>query len=164
MAMSLVEPRLSPAPHGAGRVVVLVCRARDLLVALAAEDVVETMRLQPTQPLASVPPFVLGVSIIRGAPVPVVDVGALLGAVEAPNPTRLVTVRTGARQVALAVEEVLGVRALARGPARDLPPLLTRAGADTIAAVASLDAHLLMVLQATRMIPPPVWDLLEQRG
>jgi purine-binding chemotaxis protein CheW len=164
MATSVAETDPFPLPDRAGRDVVVVCRARDLLVALAAQDVVETMRPQPIQPLASVPAFVLGVAIIRGVPVPVVDAGALLGAVGAPRPTRLVTIRTGGRQVALAVEEVLGVRALARGPVHDLPPLLTRAGADTIAAIASLDAQLLMVLQATRLMPPTVWDLLEQRA
>jgi purine-binding chemotaxis protein CheW len=57
----------------------LLCRVRERLCALPLAHVVETMRPLPIEPLGGMPGFVQGIAIIRGAPVPVVDAGALLG-------------------------------------------------------------------------------------
>ena len=47
-----------------------------MLAALPLEHVVETMRPLPVEPLGDAPRFILGLSIVRGEPIPVVDVGA----------------------------------------------------------------------------------------
>lgn len=140
---------------------VLVCRARSLLVAFPVTAVLETMRPLPVAPLAGAPAGVLGVAVIRGAATPVVDVGALLGLSGPAAPARFVTVRTGAESVALAVEEVDSVRTLPREAATRLPLLYAGDGAGPLAALGALDAELLAVLEATRILPgerlaPPV--------
>ena len=141
----------------------LVCGVERRHCALPLEHVVETMRPLPVESLPGTPRFVLGVSIIRGAPVPVVDAAALLGTMAA-HPSRFVLVRAGARQVALAVDAVLGVRAIPRESLHDLAPLLRDASAETIAAVGALEAALLLVLESARIIPESVWDALESRS
>jgi purine-binding chemotaxis protein CheW len=138
----------------------LLCRVRMLLCALPLPHVVETMRPLPIQPLGGMPPFVRGLSVIRGATVPVVDVGALLGLPTDGQATRFVSLRTGERRVALAVEEVVGVRALSSVPLETLPPLLHRTKGRVIALVGKLDASLLIVLQDSRIIPDWAWKSL----
>lgn len=137
----------------------LLCRIDRRLCALPLEHVVETMRPMPVERLSGTPAFVQGVSIIRGVPVPVVDAAALLGARES-QPSRFVTVRAGGRQVALAVDAVLGVRVIPAESIHDLAPLLHDAGSELIAGLGSLDAELLVALQSARIVPGSVWDAL----
>jgi purine-binding chemotaxis protein CheW len=113
------------------------------------------MRPQSVAPLDGTPGVVLGVAIVRGEPVPVVDVARCLGAT-ASTPTRFVTVRTGARTVALAVDAVVDVRPV---PVHALPPLLSDAG--PLAAVAARDADLLAVLETSRLVDDATWGALE---
>lgn len=140
---------------------VLLCRARSRLCALPLHHLLETMRPLPIEPLAGMPPFVRGLSLIRGGPVPVVDVGVLLGASEPPRPTRFVTLRTGDRRVALAVEGVLGVRELTSESLDALPPLLGDASRVAISAVAALDRELLLVLETAHLVPESLWPILD---
>jgi purine-binding chemotaxis protein CheW len=136
---------------------VLLCRVRARCCAVPIADVIETMRPLPLERLTSPPPFVRGLAIIRGAPVPVVDVGALLGASEPARPTRFVTIRTGARSLALSVEEVVGIREISATRLVDLPPLLREASQGVLDALGVLDAELLVVLDAVRAIPASDW-------
>jgi len=137
----------------------LICRVRARLYALPLAHVVETLRPLPVEPLAGAPSFVPGLSIIRGVPRPVVDAALLLGAqaVAAPaadrSAARFVSVRAGAYQLALAVDAVLGVRALPPDALHGLPPLLHEAGAEAVAAIGRLDADLLLVLHSSRLLP-----------
>jgi purine-binding chemotaxis protein CheW len=128
-----------------------------MLCALPLRDVIETLRPLPIEPLAGAPSYVCGLSILRGAPVPVVDLGLLLG-VEQLRATRLVALRVGARTVAAAVSEVLGVRTLAGNGA--LPPLLKEAGHGAIQTLGSLDRELLLVLEGARIVPEEVFAQL----
>ena len=133
----------------------LVCRARTRLCALPLVHVVETMRPLPITPLAGAPPFVRGLSVIRGVPVPVVDLGALLSGSEPASPMRFVTLRLEDRCVALAVEGVLGIQELP-GTLRSLPPLLAEASAEALSSVGTLDAELLLVLETARLMVDPI--------
>lgn len=130
----------------------LLCRVGTRLCALPLDAAVETMRLLPIRPLADAPRFVRGLCIIRGTPVPVVDIGPLFGEQES-RAQRIVTLRAGARPIAFLVESVLGVRSLEPGSYQELPPLLRDAGAEAVAAVGTLDAELLLVLHAARIVP-----------
>ena len=152
------------SPKDSPLVLSLLCRVRDRLCSLPLEHVVETMRPLPVQSLAASPPFVSGVAIIRGVAVPVVDVGILLGTDSPPSPTRFVTIRTGDKQVALAVEEVLGVRELTMASAHELPALLSAAAADVVFAIGTLDTHLLFALQTARIVPDSVWQAIRNQG
>src|SRR6185295_1225682 len=84
----------------------LLIQARTRICALPLDHVTETLRPLPIQPVPVAPPFILGLSVIRGEPVPVVDLGRLMGFPEEPRIRRLVSVRVGSRRAALAVEAV----------------------------------------------------------
>jgi purine-binding chemotaxis protein CheW len=127
---------------------------------LPLSEVVETMRPQPIEPLAGVPHFIIGVSIVRGAAVPVVDLGAVVGTIDSRSSSRFVTVRLGDRIAALAVDDVLGVRDLERARMEEMSPLLRGANADVVQAIGTLDAELLVVLRSSRILPDDVWDAL----
>ena len=120
------------------------------------------MRSLPIGPLAGVPPFVRGVSIIRGDAVPVVELGSVLGVPVPGVCTRFVLIRGGIGKIALAVESLLGVRVLNNSVCNDLPPLASNACSEIIAAIGALDRQLLLVLQAGSIVPHEVWELLAE--
>lgn len=143
----------------AGSLVVL-CRVKERMCGVPLEHVGETMRPLPVDAVAGMPTFLRGVSIIRGKPVPVIDAAALLSDGRPDGiPGRFVTINLGARQVALAVDEVRGVR---RVPTMaDLPPLLADAGRDAVEAMSVLDDDLLLILRGARLVPATVWAALD---
>jgi purine-binding chemotaxis protein CheW len=137
----------------------LVVGLKGRLCAVPLTHVTEIMRPLSVEPISDVPSFVKGISIIRGIPTPVVDLGALLGM---PNGVagRFVTLRVGERQVALSVDSVLGVRELDVSKIGELPPLLQGASKDAIEAMGTLDKQLLLVLCAGWELPDQVWQTL----
>jgi purine-binding chemotaxis protein CheW len=137
----------------------LVVRVRNRVCAVPLLHVVETMRPLPVESVAGVPSFVRGVSIIRGVPTPVVDLGVLLGTLEGVA-RRFVTVRLGDRHVALSVDAVLGVRDLDAMATPELPALLQDASKDFIEAIGTLDSQILVVLRASWELPETVWQAL----
>jgi purine-binding chemotaxis protein CheW len=138
----------------------VLCRVGSVVCALPAEHVSETMRPLPVEPLAGMPPFIAGLAIVRGVPIPVVDLARLLGGSDPLRATRFVTIRIGDRHAAMAVDSVLGVRAVRADALHELPPLLGGAGADAVDAVGTLDANLVLVLRSARIVPPVVWEAL----
>jgi purine-binding chemotaxis protein CheW len=139
----------------------LLCRLGDGLCALPLDCVVETMRPLAIERVAHAPSFVLGLSVVRGQPIPVIDGARLFGGGQTAAPQRFVTVRVGDRRVALAVDAVLGLRDLALLSLGALPPLLDGADSSAVAAVGALDRQLLMVLGGVRAIPPSAWQSIE---
>lgn len=109
---------------------------------------IETMRPLPVRAIGREQQGVLGVATIRGITVPVVDVGSLLGE-SARAPRRFVTIRVAERVVALAVDDVIGVRRVAAWEA--LPKLF--GDEKLIAAIARTDAELVLALDAARLVP-----------
>lgn len=130
----------------------MICRVGGAVCALPIESTVETFRPLATEPVSGAPPFVLGLAIVRGQPMPVVDLARLISGTPG-RPTRFVVVKTGTRQAALAVDAVLGVREIGASQAQGLPPLIEDANAPAIAAVGALDRELFLVLQAARLVP-----------
>jgi purine-binding chemotaxis protein CheW len=100
-----------------------------------------------------------GVSIIRGAAVPVVDVARLLGAKT--EVLRFVTIRADSGVVALAVGAVVGVRTLGGELLARATPLLGELARDVVTALAAADRRLVLVLETSRIVPGAVWDLIE---
>ena len=139
----------------------LLCQVGSLICGLPLEHISETMRPLPVQPFDGMPAFLAGLSIIRGAPVPVVDLARLLGNDSSGCRTRFVVVKVRERRVALSVERVIGVKSLAAIVSGALPPLLGSACADFVSAVGSLDAHLLVVLESGLILPASTWTSLE---
>jgi purine-binding chemotaxis protein CheW len=138
----------------------LLCRAGTVHCALPLELVEEAMRPLPIEAIAFVPAFVRGLAIVRGNPIPVIDVGALLTGGLSP-PTRFVTVKAGNRRAALAFSEVIGVRDLSRDSFNGMPPLLHAVNADAVSGVSALDAGLVVLLSTARLVPDDVWAALE---
>jgi purine-binding chemotaxis protein CheW len=151
------------AADGDGRTSWLLCRAGTHLCAIPLEHVIEIMRVLPIEVIAGAPPYVRGLSIIRGSAVPVVDAGLLLGD-HATKSERLVAIRSGSRTIALATDAVLGIRAIGAQALHDLPPLLRDAASETIAAIGTLDAELLFFLRAARIVPEDLLERLESDG
>lgn len=160
------DPGQRSAPGGNGEDAAaltswLLCRAGAILSALPIEHVTEIMRMLPLERLAGAPRYIVGVTVIRGAPVPVVDVGLIIGGESVPA-TRLVAIRAATRTIALAVDEVIGITRIAADVC--LPPLLREAGADTISAIGALDSELLVFLHTGRLIPEDVLAKLDPEG
>lgn len=154
-----ISGELQPTVHRAGdEVAVLALRAGPTSCALPVAHVVETLRPLPTQPLPDAPTFVLGLAVIRGEPTPVIDLARLLGTATG-TCTRFVTVAVDGRRAALAVDAVNGVRSLPAGALGTLPPLLREA--ERVEAVGRLDAQLLLVLRAARLVSEEEWARID---
>ena len=146
----------------------LIIRVGRHLYALPIESVAETMRPQSVRPISGTPPFVRGVAAIRGVPVPVVDAASAFAA-DAPSSmsqsTRFVSLKTAGRWVALAVDEVLGVRHIDQTQLSAMPPLLAGANDRVVSAIGMLDGELLIVLRSGKVVPDPLWAAMEaERG
>lgn len=137
-----------------GRKRLLVVDAGGCRAGIPLGCVRETMRALPITVVADAPHFVLGLSVIRGVSVPVVDLGPLLGArQERQRIGRVVTLEVDGRAVALAVERVIGVSELDVQALERMPPLVSRAAHETVAALSLHDSALLFVLEAARLVP-----------
>jgi purine-binding chemotaxis protein CheW len=119
--------------------------------------VVETLRPLPVRSFSGSPDFVTGVAILRGRPTAVVDLGMLLGERGPTVASRYVTLRVGARHLALAVEAVLGIRNLDESTLHPLPPVLKDLDDQLVERIGALDSELLVVLRASRILPHEVW-------
>jgi purine-binding chemotaxis protein CheW len=143
----------------AAAVRLLIMQLGVLRCALRIEHVVETLRPLPILPVAHPAPSVLGLSVIRGEPLPVIDLAKLLGC-GGNEPGRFVVIRSGNRKVVLAVEAVVGVRVAPAETLGDLPPLMSGAAAGAITSLGALDRELVLVLQTGQLIPEETWPLL----
>ena len=147
-------------------VAILVTRVGGLACALPIEHVVETMRPLPVEPIGrddeALAP-IDGLAMIRGLPVPVVDARKLLG-VPSPPARRFVVVRAAQRSVALVVDAVIDVKRIELEAVSRLPPLLGNVRHDWVSAIGTLDAELLIVLDAARVLPDDSWRAIERSG
>lgn len=146
---------INPADEGRW----LLCHASPYICAFPLARIVETMRPLPVESFPHAPAFVAGLSIIRGVPTPVINLGALLGSTGSAG-TRFVTISIHGKSVALAVDTVIGIYRLGAA-ATHLPPVLKGATHDAVSAVGMLDRDLLLFLETTRVISP---EALEQLG
>jgi purine-binding chemotaxis protein CheW len=138
----------------------LLMRAGALRCAVPASEVIEVMRSLPAQPVEDAPAFVCGLAVIRGEAVPVVDLRILLSTSRDSPAARWVTVRTGRRRVALAADEVFGLRELPS--VGELPPLLRDVQGQAVEALSVLDADLLTLLKVSGIVPDDVWDSVDR--
>ena len=141
----------------------LVFRAGPLLCALGLDEVIETMRPLEVRPLAGTPPFVRGISVLRGVPTPVIDVARLLGN-ERIEPDRFVAVRTERGAVALAIGPVLGIRDVDASPTGGHPALLGGRSSRLVAGVGTIGDEPLLLLQSMRAVPDDVWEAAAAAG
>jgi chemotaxis signal transduction protein len=127
------------------------------------------MRMLPLERVATDSiPALCGLSLIRGEPCPVLDLGRLLGEPQQAN--RLVLLRVPGsspteqpqqRRVALAVSEVIGVSRAERSTLAELPPLLSAASADVVESLSVHDQQLVSILKTASLWSEADWAALE---
>ena len=139
----------------------LLCRAGSRLCGLPLAHAIETMRPLPLERVAGMPEFMAGISLVRGAPLPVIHLAALLGDTRIEEQTRFVSLKVGERTIVLSVDSVLGIRRLRDTAIAALPLLLQQASTAFISAIGTLDAALLVVLETARLVPDAVWAALQ---
>jgi purine-binding chemotaxis protein CheW len=151
----------------------LVTRVGSTACAFLIEHVIEIMRPLPVEPLARasagpdgglVDPalaMIDGLAMIRGVAIPVVDVRTLLG-ITGGRATRVVVVRVADRQLAVLVDDVIGVQHFDQAQLSPLPALLRGARRDSVAAIGTRDAALLVVLDSARVLPEDSWRALDR--
>ena len=139
---------------------VLIVRAASRYCALPLEQVAEIMRPLPIDPLPGLPLYLRGLAVVRGAEVPVVDLGIFWGNVETAAVKRFVLCRADHRRLAIAVEAVDGLREIGRA-SDDFPPTSGDANAGRVSAAAVEDRHVLPLLRIADLIPEETWQELE---
>jgi purine-binding chemotaxis protein CheW len=75
-----------------------------------------------------------------------------------------VSLKLGERAASLAVDAVLDIRALNAGILSETPPLLREAGSEIVSTIGALDARLLLVLEAARLVPAAIWNAIQASG
>ncbi len=129
----------------------LAVRAGGWTCLLEVGFVLETMRPLPITPVTGTGPAVRGVSVVRGRPIPIVDLELLLGGTSTTEPRRLVTVTAMGRVMGLLVTEVLGVSAVSQERRAETPPLLADVARVT-ERLGVADGALFAVLAAARVV------------
>jgi purine-binding chemotaxis protein CheW len=115
----------------------------------------EVVRWQPVTPLPKAPALIEGVIDLRGAVVPVVDLGRALGGdrVTVGNNTRIAVVEVENLVMGLAVDAVIEVLPVNVASMEDPPSLATQAGYDaTRAIVRRPDADPILVLSLEHLL------------
>jgi purine-binding chemotaxis protein CheW len=140
---------------------VLVCRAGACLFGFPVESLIEILPPLTVTTLRDAPAYVTGMALVRGRPTPVIDARRVLGLADAAPAQRWVALKVRERCIALAVEEVVGFRAVDRAVLQGMPPLVARVGAGVISQIGELDAELLLVLE-TGHILESLWSGLRE--
>jgi purine-binding chemotaxis protein CheW len=106
-------------------------------IAIDVANVREVVRWQPVTPLPKSPALIDGVIDLRGALVPVVDLGRLLNEskVKPSTRTRIVVTETDGLVVGLTVDSAVEVLQVESASIEQLPALATQAGYDAARAV-----------------------------
>lgn len=159
----MMEPMTNISNGQRDGVPFLLFRIRQYLCGLPLHHVVEIMRPQPVEPIVGAPVGVMGAAVIRGMPLPVLDLGFLLDGTDEAA-TRFVTIKAGGHSVALAVTSVVGLRDLPVDIISGIPALFSGANAHTISAIGTLDAELLVVLNTAHLVPESVWQALNEQA
>jgi purine-binding chemotaxis protein CheW len=151
---------------GSHLIALLVCQIGKRVCALPADRVGETMRPLPITPIPDAPLHVLGMTVVRGEPMPVLDLCRLLGEVPT-TASRFVTISAADRKageaveapsnagfatVVLAVDQVEGIRRLPRTSLHRMPTMLQGQMPLLVSAVSPQDTALMLVLDSVRLL------------
>ena len=107
------------------------------MIAIDVANVREVVRWQPVTPLPRSPALIDGVIDLRGALVPVVDLGRALNGrrIEPSTGTRIVVAETDGLILGLTVDSAVEVLQVSAASMEDPPTLATQAGYDVARAV-----------------------------
>ncbi len=130
-----------PAPsqdsHDGSRVLLGCFEVGGRPVAIDVAQLREVVRFQPATPLPGAPALIEGVIDLRGALVPVVDLGRLLGGERLrPGPrSRIAVAEVEGLAIGLAVDAALEILAVDTAALGDLPALAVHSGCETTRAI-----------------------------
>lgn len=131
---------------------VLIVQSGTWLCAIPLREVRETMRCLPVRPVLGSLPFVSGLSRVRGALIPVIDLTALLGTPRTCEPRFFVTVQFGAQMAALQADAVIGTRHIPTEELEPLPSLLSETLPAFIEKLGALGAQNLAFCSAVKLL------------
>lgn len=140
---------------------VVLFQANQQAYALPSIDVLEVIPRIHLRPVHHAPPWLAGLGNLRGAVVPVVDLGARLGDRPASPAlsTRIALVRPGGPRplLGLLAEQMIGTATLASADARRA---LAIPGAPFLGEVGLADGRLVQLLRPQHLLTPEVESLL----
>ena len=154
MSEFTMQARVSGEQADADSLDFLVVRAADELYGLPGTSVREVMRWRAPTPVPGAPPVLPGIISQRGVVLPVVDLRLALGLPGAPpeRSARLVIIQHEAGDLALFVDAVIDLVALAAAARAQPPAALDPARARLLAAVARYADHPLALLNLAALI------------
>jgi purine-binding chemotaxis protein CheW len=158
----MVEPTASPSPpqgsttEGKNTSQFVGFQIDDQEYAFRIEKIQEIVILDQVTQTPQVPDFVEGVSNLRGAIIPVINLRKLLGL--APKPTdadtRRIVVNPGGRTVGCTVDMVSQVIRIPEASIQPAPETVTANGAHYIAGFAKIDDRLVILLDIDELLDP----------
>ena len=118
---------------------------------------------EPTTKLASVPPFILGLSNLRGAIVPIIDLRIKfnLGEAKYDHLTVTIILNIGERIVGIVVDSVSDVTALLPEQIRPAPSMGTMMDTDNLIGLGTLEDRMLILVNIEKLMTAPDMGLLD---
>jgi purine-binding chemotaxis protein CheW len=132
----------------------------DSLFAIDIMSVREIRGWTASTPIPHAPPHVLGMINLRGAILPVADLGELLGLAptEAKASSVVVVAQVGGEQLGLLVDAVCDILTVTDEALRPTPEVSGRSR-DLVAGMITIDAGIVSVLKLDRLIPETLRDV-----
>ncbi len=140
----------------------LLVNAGGFICALPIEKVREIMRPLNVERLSGLPEYVLGLSLIRGQPTPVVSLPILLKGKHSSETERFVSLNAGHRPVAISVAAVIGVFNLENVTLDNVPPILNQVQQSVASAIGKIDRELLLVLESGYILSEELWGRIKE--
>jgi purine-binding chemotaxis protein CheW len=130
-------PAHSPHAHDGSRVVLGCFEVGGRQVAIDVAQLREVVRFEPATPLPGAPRLIEGVIDLRGALVPVVDLGRLLGGegLRAGPRSRIAVAEIDGLAIGLAVDAAVEILSVDAGALGDPPALAVHSGCEATRAV-----------------------------
>ncbi len=132
--------------------------------AFRIEQIQEIVILQQVTRTPQVPEYVEGVSNLRGAIIPIINLRKLFGleAKEADGETRTIVVNVGPRLMGCVVDLVSQVMRIPEENIQAAPDTVTSGGAHYIAGFARHNGRLLILLDIDELLDPAKLELVNQ--
>jgi purine-binding chemotaxis protein CheW len=117
----------------------------------------EIREFEPTTKLANVPHFILGLSNLRGAIVPIIDMRIKfnLGEVNYDSLTVTIILNIGERIVGMVVDSVSDVMALAPEQIRSAPAMGTLMDTENLIGLGALEDRMLILVDIEKLMASP---------
>jgi len=139
-------------------------RLDDQEYAFRIEQIQEIVILDRVTRLPQVPDYVEGVSNLRGAIIPIINLRRLfgLGAKDSDDQTRTIVANIGSKTIGCTVDAVTQVIRINPEQIKPAPDIVSSEGASYVAGFAQLDARLVVLLEIDELLDPAKLDQVRQ--